>query len=239
MRLLILPLLSLCTCALAAQDNWKPLFNGKDLTGWKVLNGTAPYEVRGDSIVGITVPESPNTFLATEAEYGDFILEFDVRMEPDKTFNSGVQFRSLSTPDYQNGRVHGYQCEIDPSDRGYSGGIYDEARRGWLYPVNLNPDALRLFRVGQWNQFRIEAIGPTLRTWVNGKPVAHVVDTTTPRGFIALQVHSIKDAAEAGRTVAWRNLRIQTDGLKPTPPTPSVPVKDLTKEGQAEPTPNR
>jgi hypothetical protein len=217
----------LCLASGLHAGDWKPLFNGKDLEGWHQVNGTAPFAVKDGAIVGTTVEKSPNSFLATKDLFGDFILEFEVRMEPGRTFNSGVQFRSLSLPDYQNGRVHGYQVEIDPSERGYSGGIYDEARRGWLYPVNLNPPALRLFRVGEWNHYRIEAIGNSLRTWVNGKPVAHVEDATTPRGFIAVQVHSIAKAEEAGRTVAWRNLRIQTDNLQPSAPTPDVPVKSF------------
>ena len=78
---------------------------------------------------------TPNTFLATTKNYGDFILEFDFKI--DDGLNSGVQLRSESKKDYQNGRVHGYQFEIDPSKRAWSGGIYDEARRNWLYPLTL------------------------------------------------------------------------------------------------------
>jgi hypothetical protein len=116
-----------------------------------------------------------------------------------------------------DGRVHGYQFEVDPSPRGWTGGIYDEARRGWLYPGSLNPSARELYQFGRWNHIRIEAIGPSLRTWVNGVPVAHVVDELTKEGFIALQVHSIRDAADAGSRIFWRNLRIQTTDLTPSP----------------------
>lgn len=196
---------------------WEPLCNGHDLAGWRPLNGTAPYAVVDGAIVGTSVPDSPNSFLATEKSYGDFILELEVRQDVAPT-NSGVQFRSLSDPAVDGGRVHGYQFEIDPSPRGWTGGIYDEARRGWLYPGTLNPSAHDLYQFGRWNHVRIEALGSSLRTWVNGVPVAHVIDDVTDEGFIALQVHAIGKPAEAGRRISWRNLRIQTTDLHASPP---------------------
>ncbi len=197
--------------------NWKSLFNGKDLSGWKQLNGKAKYTVQNGEITGTTVFNEPNSFLATEKDYGDFILEFEFKV--DSTMNSGVQFRSESKADYKNGRVHGYQFEIDPSKRGWTGGIYDEARRDWLYPLDLNPSAKTAFKQGQWNKVRIECIGNNIRTWVNGIPAAYVVDDLTPKGFIALQVHSINKKEDEGRQIRWRNLRIQTENLKPSPYT--------------------
>jgi hypothetical protein len=211
--------------ALAALSNahaatWRPLFNGKDLSGWRVINGTAPYAVLDGAIVGTTVAGSPNSFLAHEETFGDFVLEFEVMQEVAPT-NSGVQFRSISSPDVMDGRVHGYQCEIDPSARGWTGGIYDEARRGWLYPLSLNDRARTLYQYGRWNHFRIEAIGSSIRTWVNGVAVSHVIDDVTPSGLIALQVHSVRSPEEAGRRISWRNIRIQTSDLTP------APVEDL------------
>lgn len=213
-----------CVAALHAGP-WQPLFNGRTLDGWKQINGTAPYAAVDGAIVGTTIAGSPNSFLATEELYGDFILELDVKQEGGPS-NSGIQFRSESRADFENGRVHGYQFEIDPSPRAWTGGIYDEARRGWLYPVDLNPAARAAYRMGQWNTIRIEAIGPSLRTWVNGVPVSHVIDDRTPRGFIALQVHSIGKPEEAGRRVLWRNLRIQTSELTPSP-ADAIPIRNL------------
>nr|WP_229253780.1 DUF1080 domain-containing protein [Dyadobacter sp. NIV53] len=177
------------THAQKSKDGWQDLFNGKDLAGWKQLNGKAKYEVKDGAIVGTSVMDTPNSFLTTEKDYGDFILECDVKV--DNKLNSGIQIRSLSTEDYQNGRVHGYQVEIDPSDRAYSGGLYDEARRGWLYPMDINPEGKKAFRKDAWNKYRIEAIGNTIRTFVNGIPTAYVVDDMTASGFICLQVHAI------------------------------------------------
>ena len=190
---------------------WQELFNGKDLQGWEKLNGTAEYKVEDNAIIGISQMNTPNTFLATTEKYDDFILEFEFKV--DDGLNSGVQFRSNSLPDYRDGRVHGYQFEIDPSDRAWTGGIYDEARRGWLYPMNYNPEGMKAFEHSEWNSARIEAIGNSIRTWVNGVPCANILDDTTPSGFIALQVHSIGKAELEGKTVAWRNIRILTDEL--------------------------
>jgi hypothetical protein len=196
-------------------EQWKPLFNGKDLSGWKQLNGKAKYTIQNGEIVGTTVFGEPNTFLATEKDYGNFVLEFDFKV--DSTMNSGVQFRSLSKPDFKNGRVHGYQYEIDPSRRGWTGGIYDEARRDWLYTMDLNPATKPAYRQGQWNKARVECIGNEIRTWINGMPAAYVIDDMTPSGFIALQVHSIGNKKDEGRQIRWRNIRIQTDNIKPAP----------------------
>jgi len=209
--------LLICSISMAApkSGDWESLFNGKDLTGWKQLNGKAKYEVVNGEIVGTTVANTPNSFLTTEKNYSDFVLEVELLV--DNPMNSGIQFRSESKPEYNNGRVHGYQCEVDPSSRAWSGGIYDEARRGWLYPCTYNPEGGKAFKFREWNKYRIECIGPNIRTWVNGVPVAHVIDDMTPEGFICLQVHSIGNAEAAGRQIRWRNIRIQTKNLKPAP----------------------
>jgi len=195
-------------------ENWQQLFNGENLQGWRQLNGKAKYEVKNAEIIGTTVSNEPNSFLCTEKTYGDFILEFEVFVAND--INSGVQIRSLSKADYRDGRVHGYQVEIDPSDRAYSGGIYDEARRGWLYTMDINPEGKRAFKNEDWNKYKVECIGNTIRTWINGIPTAHVIDDMTSEGFIALQVHSI-GKNEPGQQIKWRNIRIMTDHLKATP----------------------
>lgn len=197
----------------AQNDGWTEMFNGKDLDGWKKLNGEAEYHVEDGVIVGVSKDNTPNTFLTNGKTYGDFILEFEVLVDP--PLNSGVQFRSLSKESYNNGRVHGYQVEIDPSPRAYSGGIYDEARRGWLYPLSLNEKGQSAFVNGQWNKYRVEAIGNEIHTWVNGINTANLVDDMTSEGMILFQVHGIgKNKHLAGKEVRWRNIRIKTEDLE-------------------------
>lgn len=200
--------------AQTTRPGWINLFNGKNLNGWHQLNGHAKYSVENGEIVGTTVANTPNSFLVTDKDYGDFFLELDIKV--DTSMNSGIQIRSESLPDYNNGRVHGYQVEIDPSKRAWSGGIYDEARRGWLYPLELNPRAKKAFKNGEWNHYYIECIGNSIRTWLNGVPAANVVDSMTRKGFIALQVHQVPDAAHAGEQIRFKNIRIKTTDLKPS-----------------------
>jgi hypothetical protein len=209
---------------------WKSLFNGKDLKGWNQKNGKAKYAVVNGEIVGTTVANTPNSFLCTDVDYGDFILELDLKIE---NMNSGIQFRSLSLPDYKDGRVHGYQMEVDPSSRAWSGGIYDEGRRDWLYIPDVNPEGKKAFKVGDWNKYRIEAIGPVIRTFVNGVPVAHLIDDLTAKGFIALQVHSIGGNVKEGMTVRWKNIRIQTGNLEPSP-LDNIAVVNLLQNNVSE-----
>ncbi len=197
----------------ASGGKWENLFNGKDLTGWERLNGKAEYTIVKGEIVGTSKTNTPNTFLATTRTYGDFILEYEMKM--DQGLNSGVQIRSESKKEYNDGRVHGYQVECDDSPRGWSAGIYDEARRGWLYPMEYNQAAKKSYKQAQWNKYRVEAIGNSIRTWLNGIPCANLVDDMTPAGFIALQVHAIgKEEANAGKTICWRNIRIMTENLQ-------------------------
>ncbi len=229
MKRTILFFLAFCLYAISfaqSEDGWVDLFNGKDLTGWMQKNGNALYEVEKGQIIGVSVPDEPNSFMCTKEDYGNFILELEVKVDP--PLNSGIQFRSLSMDSYRNGRVHGYQCEIDPSNRAWSGGVYDEARRGWLYNLTRNPKGQKAFRQGDWNLYHIEAIGDNIRTWVNGVMCANLVDNETTSGFIALQVHSIgNDPERVGKTVRWRNIRIKTTDLEGSRKNPDPEVEEI------------
>ena len=218
MKPLILSVLLLPLIVSAEEPGeWITLFDGKTLDGWVQRGGEAKYEVQDGVIVGTTVPRTPNSFLCTDKDYGNFILEVEYKVDPE--LNCGIQFRSLSKPDYKKGRVHGYQAEIDPSDRGWSAGIYDEGRNGWLAPLTGNPEARYAFRQNDWNRYRIEAIGNRLVTFINGVRAADLTNDTTASGFIGLQVHGV-----GGRTdplqVRYRNIRIQGLGDDTTYRTP-------------------
>ncbi|WP_439489519.1 3-keto-disaccharide hydrolase [Algoriphagus sp.] len=208
--------LASCAGEQKADDGWTDLFNGKDLSGWKAVAGTATFDVVDGTIEGVAVAGSPNTFLITEETYGDFILELDLKIEH-LSSNSGVMARGQFDPAARDGQglVYGYQIEADPSERAWSGGVYDEARRGWLYPLDLNPEAKSAFKMGEFNHYRIEAVGNEIKTWINGQEVAYVVDDMDKTGFIGLQVHSIQNPEDAGRKTTFKNVRIQTENLEP------------------------
>ncbi len=197
-----------------AAEEWTPLFDGKSLDGWEQKGGAAKYRIEGDEIVGTSVPNTSNSFMCTKKHYGDFILELDFKVHP--KLNSGVQVRSqvfdepkeVAGKKIPAGRVHGYQVEIDPSDRAWSGGIYDEGRRGWLNKLEDNEAARKAFKPGEWNTFRVECRGDSIKTWINGVPAADLKDDMTPEGLIALQVHGVGAETEP-REVRWRNIRIQ------------------------------
>lgn len=204
-------------------EDWKSLFDGQSLKGWKQRGGAAKYRAENGEIIGTSVPDTGNSFLCTDRDYGDFILELEFRVHP--KLNSGIQIRSQcfdepkelehggKTIKIPAGRVHGYQVEIDPSDRAYSGGIYDEGRRGWLADLKDNEPARKAFRQNEWNKFRIECRGSSIKTWLNGVPAADLNDGMTPKGFIALQVHGVGKNEEP-MEVRWRNLRISEEGGK-------------------------
>jgi len=218
-------LLSAFPMVISAQNSWVSLFDGKSLQGWTERAGTAAYGVEDGNIVGTTVVNSGNSFLVTEKEYGDFILEMDVKMN-DTTSNSGIQLRSHFNPAGHEGRglVYGCQFELDPSSRRWTGGIYDEGRRDWLYPGSLNEKAQHAFMVGQYNHLRVECIGDVTKTWVNGVAVAYLIDTMDRRGFIGLQVHGINKPEFAGEKVYFKNIRIQTQDLHAQAFAPGVYV---------------
>jgi hypothetical protein len=192
-----------------------PLFNGSNLEGWSTVGGSGSFTVDQGQIVGLSASNSPNTFLVTDRQYSDFILELDFRIY-DPAFNSGVQIRSHSLPSHNSGRLFGYQVEIDPSSRAWSGGIYFEGGSpdrpaGWLDDLSDNPAAQTAFVLGEWNHFRIEALGRRIATWINDVPAADYVDTDDeaflPAGVIGLQIHS--NPSQTPLEVRWRNLLIE------------------------------
>ncbi len=200
---LLLATLLLGACA----PKWEPLFNGYDLSGWKQVCGEARFAVEDGCLVTEGIDGKMNSFLGTIKEYDDFILEFEFKME--EGFNSGVQFRGHLNP---QGRVYGYQFdECGNPKRCWTGGIYDERRRGWLYKMTWNPAGREANRLGEWNKGRIEAVGGHLRTFVNGVLCADVLDNADASGMIALQSHATNGRAEMlGKKAWWRNIRICT-----------------------------
>jgi hypothetical protein len=185
-----------------ATPGWESLFNGKDLKGWVQRNGTATYRVEENMVIGRTNEGSPNSFMCTEKDYSDFELAFEVKV--DDALNSGVQIRSRSTAEFNKGRVHGPQVEIETG--GTAGYVYGEGTgRGWISKQQTRTDA---FKKGEWNRYVIRAVGPRIQTWVNGRKIEDLSDEESFRsGFIGLQVHGIpKD--KGPYEVRWRDIKI-------------------------------
>lgn len=235
MRLLKSSWLALCLLAspnLFARDGWIDLFNGKNLEGWTEHSGKAKYTVEEGVLIGESVTGTGNSFLCTKQEFGDFELEVEYKCEA--LLNSGVQIRSQFFPDARTlniggkeikiaaDRVHGYQVEIDMDaarGRMWTAGIYDEARRGWLFPadgekgkegMSFSEQGRKVTKNGEWNKLRIVAKGSSIKTWLNGEPRAEITDSLTPRGIIALQVHGVgADTNKVGLKVCFRSVRIK------------------------------
>ena len=216
---------------------WVSLINEDNIEGWSILGGVATYEVKDGVITGTAVANTPNTFLTTNKNYDDFIFEIDFKV--DSSVNSGIQIRSNSLPYYRDGMVHGYQVEIDPSKRAWSGGIYDEKRRKWLNPLDNNPKAQAAFKQNEWNHYRVEAIADTIKTWINGVPAAYLIDAKTASGFIGLQVHSVgKHLDNVGKTVMWKDAKIMTEDLlkysRKSPLEPVITKNNLTYQEEKD-----
>ena len=206
-------------CATGSAERWITLFDGKTLNGWTQKGGQAKYRVEDGQIIGSTIPHTPNSFLCTTRDFSNFVLELDFKV--DEELNSGVQIRSHcfeqpttveangKTITIPAGRVHGYQVEIDPSERAWTGGLYDEGRRGvYLNDLKNNEPARKAFKHNAWNHFRIECRDDSFKTWLNGVPATNCRDTMTPSGFIALQVHGVGNKG-APLEVRFRNIRLR------------------------------
>lgn len=221
---------------LHAQEGYRSLIQD-DLSNWESYGGQAPFELEDSVIIGTAVVNTPNTFLCTDRPYGDFVMDFEFKDEA--PLNSGVIFRGQWRQEDDIRRVFGYQFEIDPSARGYTGGIYDEARRGWIYPLHYNDKARTLYKQGEWNTARIEAIGSDLRTFVNGESVSWLVDSVDASGLICLQVHSVYGDFENNQ-VRWRNIRIKENATEDDrmmavmAPQENMRVNDLTEQEHSE-----
>ncbi len=216
-------------------DKFRALFDGKSLDGWVQRGGQDDFAVIDGCIVGTNRVGTGNGFLCTVEEFGDFELELDFFC-PDKT-NSGIQIRSqVKKRERRKDTVWGYQVEIDPSARAWTGGIQEELGRGWIANLKDNPKARAAFVHDAWNHFRIVANGDRMRTWINGVPAADLRDTKTARGFIGLQLHwpVTKRGALPGTKVRWKNIRIRTldrSDARPRRQRPNVVVLFTDDQG--------
>jgi hypothetical protein len=222
-----------CKNSTAKPDEWKNLFDGKTLTGWKVLNQdwTNPeskpdFYIEDSMIVCNTTMDNEGGYLVTEKSYSDFILEFDVKI--DSSLNSGLQCRSRmwekdTTTTYvagdvkgtrvvtkwRAGYVWGYQIEVDPSRRAWSGGLYEPGNRGWIVTLAGNETARKAFRPMEWNHFKILMKGNKIQTWVNDVLTVDTTDDMSASGFLGLQFHGASFVWQKDKKSMWKNIRIK------------------------------
>jgi hypothetical protein len=216
MKKFLYPLFALMTFPLFAEEEagFEPMTNGKDLAGWKVTGGDGKFRMENGEIIGTGVDVKANTFLISEKTYSNFDFRFEMKFDTLKG-NSGMMFRGLQKDG--DGRVYGYQCEHDNGkERAWTAGLYDEARRGWLFPNKANKEQCRAFtdqgkeviKWDDWNQIRIVCQGNHILIYMNDKLRVDFKDEdgkdATATGFLGMQVHS-GNATD----VRWKNLRIK------------------------------
>lgn len=204
----------------ADEAGWISLFDGKTLDGWVHMNGAHTYTVENGAIIGRTTPNSPNSFLCSVQEFGDFELECEVMV--DDITNQGIQFRSSvrpvterDHPNWRAGRVWGPQLEIrrKMGEKSITTGmLYGEATGlNWLSSKETIEKGHDHYIAEGWNKLRIVADGPRMQTFVNGHLIEDLTHEelykTHPKGFIGLQIHGIKDQRQF--TMGWRNIRVR------------------------------
>lgn len=217
-RLLCITLFSFAVCfsPASAKDGWVDLFNGEDLSGWE-----NPYDWGEAKVVDGEIHLTANRkfFLVTKESFEDFEFEAEIKL-PEGKANSGFMFRCH----VGKNKVFGYQAEVDGSKRRWSGGLYDEGRRGWLWPgrdgtTNI-PEKAKTKEEGMahfdkeevknalkredWNKYRIVCKDDHIQIFVNGVAITDVYDSTDASGHIGIQHHG-----EKGQTYKFRNLRIR------------------------------
>jgi hypothetical protein len=192
LSIFVLILLSGC----AASTKNQALFNGKDLTGWKIY-GTEKWFVENGLLVCESGPDKEYGYLATEKFYKNFDLTLEFLQEADG--NSGVFFRST----IEGTKIAGWQCEVAPKGHD-TGGIYESYGREWL--KQIDEDKENILKPGEWNTLRIRVVGDRVQTWLNGESMVDFADEKIGQGngSIALQIHS-----GGGIRVKWRNLLIE------------------------------
>jgi hypothetical protein len=187
---------------------WRSLFDGQTLNGWEVRDGTSTVLVDDGVVVAVHQDTTGHTYLCTEESFSDFILEFDLKVIGD--LNSGILLRGVSDPDFNDGKLHGYQMEIDQSARQWTGSIFEELGRGWIYSLEGKEEAQRAYKPSDWNHYRIEMISDTFRIWVNGIATLHLVDKKTTEGVIGFQIRNLPKSGGGG-AIYIRNIRVLTD----------------------------
>jgi hypothetical protein len=231
----------------AAAEPWVSLFNGRDLTGWKMvaLTNPAPAVVEdGAMVLRQRINTIEHTFVASEREYDDFILELDLKDDPG--FNSGILLRCVAASADAKVRLNGYQVKIDNTPRAWTGGVFDDFGDSWtwLHDLAENDAGRASFKLGEWAHFRIECIGATIKVWVNGVPTCNLVDEKYRKGVIAFKIHAVGNSPQdTASVIRLKNIRILTEHPERYTLPMALPPRHATtapgKFDKAKPRPDR
>ncbi len=226
----MLGILLLCSCTSSNREPWINIYNGENTDGWEIRDGLAQAWVEDGLMVSQQTDSLNFSYLVYKKDLSDFILECDVKLIG--TLNSGILIRGITNPELKDGRTHGFQMEIDQTERRWTGGIYEELGRKWLTPIKGmgvgEEEALNAYKVSDWNHYRIEAIADTFKIWVNGIPTTHLIDRKTDQGIIGFQVHKLGPGAVSG-ILKTKNIRIITDNPAKYSMDISLPSKRTDK----------
>ncbi|WDE95532.1 DUF1080 domain-containing protein [Lentisphaera profundi] len=224
-KISLLALFSLAVSCVSSSEQ-QSLYNDPEFKDTLNVYNDGQYELK-DGVVELT--SKKNFFFATKKRYTDFILEYEVKMpDVEEYSNSGVIFRG-QVKEGKSKSIIGYQAEVDPSERAWSGGLYDQGRRGWLYPLHAKRSdrdedfkeskepvwseaKKKVYKHLEWNKYRVECRGPEIKIFLNGSLMTHVIDTKSSEGHIAIQHHGSKKFAKTGKTdniIKFRNITIQ------------------------------
>lgn len=220
------------SCTALESEDISTEMSGVNLIDQQLSQFTNIYNYGNAVVVGgeIHLTSTGNWFFLTRKKYRNFIFEGEVKMPDVKEYsNSGIMFRAQIKTNRTGQQVaFGYQAEVDPSNRQWSGGLYDQGRRGWLNPLhkkrskldadfkqNFTPqwteERANSYQHLQWNKYRIECRGSDLKIFVNGLLTTHVTDVKDAEGYIGIQHHGSKMLKQTGKTtniVKFRHLRI-------------------------------
>jgi len=186
------------------EEGFKPIFNGKDLSGWDGKPGW--WKVEDGALTAESTPDkpckAPNYIIWRGGQPSDFELLIDFKLSLEG--NSGIQIRSEERPDWD---TFGYQADMTGNGE-LIGFIYHHSRglvagRGekvvfaadgtkTVERIGDAAELLKHFKQGDWNTYRIVCRGSDIALYLNGVLMCQVTDRSNQaaaKGIIALQMH--------------------------------------------------